>query len=227
MARIAHRTRVARLTRAACLARLVSLVTLVSLAACVQTTARVPPQPHATATATTTAEPLPSPVSGLLGPAPTNCPAGPPLSSMTIDEQFGGGFVGGDVFIGRSPVWNLGLNPGMSLSLESNGQAEWPSTKVMWIVGPDFNQPVTLSGHELTTGAPVWFSLGGSHPETTSALLDPSAPNRGSTNREQGVWHIWGILIYFLHAGCYELDAGWTSGAGSADGWHMILAAGR
>ncbi|HEU5441882.1 MAG TPA: hypothetical protein VFU88_21560 [Ktedonobacterales bacterium] len=227
MARIAQSTRIGRSTRATFPVALASLIALVVLAACAQTAVQVPPRPRTIATPTETAMPLPSSVSGLLGPAPTNCPAGPPLSSMAIDEQFGGGFVGGDVFSGQAPVWNLGLNPGMSLSLESNGQVEWPSTKVMWIVGPDFNRPVTLSGHELTTGAAVWFSLDGSHPETTSPLLDPSAPNRGSTNREQGIWHIWGILIYFLHAGCYELDASWTSGAGGTDGWHLIVAAGR
>lgn len=226
MSRIAHSTRIARLTRAALLAGLASLVTLGSLAGCAQTTAHVPP-PRPTATSTATAEPLPSPVSGLLGPAPKSCPPSPPLSSMTIDDGFGGGFTGGDVFIGQSPVWNLGLSPGMSLSLDSNGQTPWPLTKVMWIVGPDFNQPVTLSGHELTTGAPIWFGKDSEQPQTTHEVLDPSAPNRGGTNHEQGVWHIWGILIYFLRAGCYELDASWTNGAGGAGGWHMILAAGR
>jgi hypothetical protein len=209
------------------LMRMAFLAALVSLAACTQTTVQVPPRPRTIATPTETAMPLPSSVSGLLGPAPTNCPAGPPLSSMTIDEQFGGGFVGGDVFIGQAPVWNLGLNPGMSLSLESNGQVEWPSTKVMWIVGPDFNRQVVLSGQELTTGTPVWFGKDSEQPQTTHEVLDPSAPNRGSTNHEQGVWHIWGILIYFLHAGCYELDASWANSSGGTDGWHLIVAAGR
>lgn len=213
--------------RAAFLAALALLVALASLAACAQTTVQLPPRPRAVATPTKTAMPLPSPVSELLGRAPANCPPSPPLASMTIDEQFGGGFVGGDVFFGRAPVWNLGLSPGVSLSLESNGKTQWPGTKVMWIVGPDFNQPVTLSGYALTTGAPIWFGMDSAQPQTTREVLDPSAPNRGSTNHEQGVWHIWGILIYFLRAGCYELDVSWASGPGGTDGWHMILAVGR
>jgi hypothetical protein len=213
---------ISRLARTGCLAALVSLL---ALAGCAQSTVHVPPQPTVTATPTETPLPLPAPVSGLLGPAPTNCPASPSLSSMTIDDQFGGGFTGGDVFSGQSPVWNLGLAPDTALTLNAyTGQTPWPGTKVMWVVGPNFNQSVTLSGHELDSGAPIWFGKDSAQPQTTHEVLDPSTPNRGSTGREQGLWNIWGILIYFLHAGCYELDASWANGAA---GWHIILAAGR
>ena len=131
------------------------------LAACASPTVRTQPTPTLAATAV----PFPSPHTGLLGPAPKSCPAGPPLDTFTIDATFGGGFVGGDVFVGRSPVWNLGLNTGESLPLESfPGQpatpSSYPGTKILWVVGPNYRQPVTLSGHELSTGVPVWFDLG-------------------------------------------------------------------
>ena len=135
------------------------------------------------------------------------------------------------MFVGRSPVWNLGLNTGASLALESSpGQpvtpSPYPATKVMWIVGPSYHQPVTLSGHELATGAPVWFDLSavGSGPGSplTTAVLNPAAPNRGDTGTASGTWNIWGILIYFFSAGCYQITAAWTGGS-----WQVVVAVGR
>src|SRR5690242_1315675 len=51
---------------------------------------------------------LPPTASGPLGPAPTNCPASPPLQTMTQND-FGGGFSSPISFQGGSRVWQLGL----------------------------------------------------------------------------------------------------------------------
>jgi hypothetical protein len=222
------------------LTRVSLLVLLVTLVACAIPTVRRQPTPTLASTPaptvastpapTVTAGPFPSPLTGLLGPTPTHCPAGPPLVTFTIDATFGGGFVGGDVFAGRSPVWTTGLNAGASLQLESFAgtvtPSPYPLTKVMWIVGPNYHQPVMLSGHELSTGAPVWFDLSavGSGPGNpmTRAVLDPAAPNRGDTGNARGTWNIWGILIYFFSAGCYQIDAAWASGS-----WQVVFAVGR
>lgn len=208
---------------------------LLTLAACASPPVRLQPTSTAAASArtpapTTTVVPFPAPLNGLLGPAPTQCPVGPPLRAFTVDDTFGGGFVRGAVFAGGSPVWNLGLSAGARLQLESLAGTvtpfPYPSTKVMWIVGPSYHQPVTLSGHELSTGAPVWFDLSavGSGPGApmTQAALDPTNPNRGETTNASGVWHIWGILLYFFSAGCYQITASWAGGS-----WQVVVAVGR
>ena len=73
----------------------------------------------------------------------------------------------------------------------------------MWIVGQNYHQPVILSGHEFSTGAPVWFDMHaiGSSPgdPMTSAVLDPAVPNRGSTTNASGLWNIWGDPALLLH----------------------------
>jgi hypothetical protein len=142
---------------------------------------------------------------------------------MSIDV---GSFVGDAVFVGRSPVWNLGLTPGQSLPLPVT-PFTYPGTKIMWIVGPEYHQPVILSGHDLSTGAPVWFDLGanvaggGPGNPMTRAVLDPTNPNRGETTNASGIWNIWGILLYFFTAGCYQIDAAWAGGS-----WQVVVAVG-
>lgn len=187
------------------------LALLVTLAACASPTVRT--------------QPTSTPANA---PSPTKCPAGPPLDTFTIDATFGGGFTGGDVFVGRSPVWNLGLNTGESVSLESFPaqtvtSSSYLSTKVMWVVGPNYHQPVTLTGHDLSTGAPVWFDLSavGSSPGNPmrTAVLDPANPNRGDTDNARGTWNIWGILLYFFAAGCYQITAAWSGGS-----WQIVVA---
>jgi len=171
----------------------------------------------------------PPPLRGPLGAAPTNCPASPAIQTMT-QNNFGGGFIGQVSFQGGHPAWELGLpDAGRPLQLgATGGDQPWPSTKVMWVVGPNVAQPVTLTGHDLRTRAPLWFQI---YPNpysaadsvyTTSAVLDPMAPNRGSTDNSTGHWNIWGIGIIALAAGCYELD---VSSAGG--GWHAIYPIGR
>lgn len=218
---------------------LVALLVLLAAAACSSSPSLVQSAPTATATTTPGAptplatQPVnhpPSPVAGLLGPMPSKCAVVPPPSSYT-QPDFGGGFIGQVSFQGSSPAWELGL--GTSLQLDQNGADPYPGTKVMWVVGPNYAQPVTLTGHELQTGQALWFQVyptnvvPTSDPDalsvyTTHATLDPAAPNRGDTFNSTGLWNIWGIGIIVLTAGCYELDV--TSAVGS---WKMVFAAGR
>lgn len=202
------------------------------------------PTPSAAATLAPTSAPSPTASPGvkltpptLRGPlaaAPTNCPASPAIQTMT-QNNFGGGFSSPISFQGGQPAWELGLpDAGRPLQLgATGGDQPWPSIKVMWVVGPDAAQPVTLTGHDLRTGTPLWFQIYPSNAiptsdpnadsvYTTSATLDPMAPNRGSTDNSTGHWNIWGIGIIALAAGCYELD---VSSAGG--GWHVIYPIGR
>ncbi|HEY7124102.1 MAG TPA: hypothetical protein VH540_09150 [Ktedonobacterales bacterium] len=169
----------------------------------------------------------PPAVNGPLGPAPTNCPTSSTLQTYS-PNNFGGGFSSPISFLGASPVWQLGLGDASSpIALYWDSSQPWPSTKVMWVVGPNYNQPVTLTGQDVRSGTPLWFqvypsnAIPTSDPNadssyTTHAVLDPTAPNRGATENSTGHWGIWGIGLIALAAGCYELDATWAEGSWSA-----------
>jgi hypothetical protein len=183
------------------------------------------PYPQPTALPTATPGALPPAVVGPLAPAPTDCATVDPPHTFTLPPDFSGGFFGDFTFTGSSPAWALG--PGSLLHVEQpSAQQPYPSTKVMWIVGPNYFQPVNLSGRELRSNAPLWFEVyaGGvlaTSVFTTSATLDPGSPNRGSAEPRSGHWNIWGIGLLVLSAGCYELDVTWSGG-----GWRTIYAAG-
>jgi hypothetical protein len=204
------------------------LVFLLALAACTPgPTARQPtPTPFTPPTPLPTATPglLPPPVTSPLATAPTDCATVDPPQTFTLPPDFGGGFDGPFVFAGSSPVWAEG--PGSTLHVQQpSAEQPYPSTKVMWIVGPNYFEPITLSGRELRSNAPLWFEVypgsGTQSIFTISAILDPGAPNRGSANPSSGHWNIWGIGLLVLSAGCYELDVTWSGGS-----WRTVYAAG-
>jgi hypothetical protein len=201
------------------------------LVACSTGQATPTPTPTRAATATATPGPTPAPVTGLLAPPPTDCATLDPPQTMTISDSFGGGFVGGDELSGAPPAWQLGLG-GSPLDLEAYPPGTptprpYPRTKVLWIVGPNFTQMVTLSGRDLRTGTPIWFQVfgnGGDQPQDAvpSVALDPANPNRGNAQNSSGSWSIFGVGMYFTVAGCYRLDVTWPGG-----GWHANYAVGR
>ncbi|MDE3230456.1 MAG: hypothetical protein KGO05_11290 [Chloroflexota bacterium] len=198
-----------------------ALTTLALLAGCANTTAVSHP-PTETPTATETPQSGPAPVSGLLAPPPTDCQAVAEPHRMTLSADFGGGFGAGTVVTGGAPAWQSGL--GTPLDLESLGLAPYPSTKVLWIIGPGYSKPVTLQGHDLRTGTPIWFALlnPGAENLALSVALDPAMPNRGYTDNSAGHWNIYGVGMTFTVAGCYELDVSWPEG-----NWRTVFAAGR
>ncbi len=167
----------------------------------------------------------PPPFSGSLAAPPTDCPTAPPLQKMTR-ENFGGGFYGTITFYGVAPVWGWPAAAGATIHFQQFiGNTGWPDMKDLWVIGPNYNKPVTLTGHDLRTNTPLWFHfLNGSGPDvyTTSALLDPASPNRDGATNSEGRWQIWGIGLVLLQAGCYELDATWDGGSA-----HTIYALGR
>lgn len=166
---------------------------------------------------------MPPQVTSALGPPPSNCPKAGPVKTLTVND-FGGGFSGTTTFEGDSPAWELGFGPNGAFAAQGT---PYPSSKIMWVVGPNINLPVTLTGRDLRTGAPLWFDIypsnfgGGADYYTTSAVLDPARPNRGSATNSLGQWNIWGIGVIVDAASCYQLNI--TSPAGS---WHTIFAAG-
>jgi hypothetical protein len=209
-------------------AALATGVTVVVLAGCNQTSTRTaqststlgPTVPITSYTPTPPLE-LPPQVASALGPPPANCAKAAPAQTLTIPNF---GFMGTVTFRGGSPAWELGVGTDGVLAVAGT---PYPSTKIMWVVGPNVNQPVTLTGHDLRSGKPLWFEVypsnngGGADYFTKSAVLDPAAPNRGSADNSAGHWNIWGIGIIATAAGCYQFDV--TSSAGS---WRATLAVG-
>jgi hypothetical protein len=169
------------------------------------------------------------PVVASLAPVPTDCSPTAPPDTMAL-KNFGGGFSDGGTVYGRVPVWTLGLpNDGVLLPPPVSEKDErFPSRKIMWIVGPNETQPVTVRGRERSTGQPLWFQIypanaapdvGSSY--TTTLLLDPARPNRGQTTNAGGDWSIWGIGVGARAAGCYSMTVASSKGA-----WTIELAVG-
>ena len=205
------------------------LVPLLTVAACTPgpTVRQSTPTPFTRPTPLPTPTPglLPPSVTGPLAPAPTDCATLAPPQTYTLPPDFGGGFHGASVFSGSTPAWELGLPSTLQVQQPSADQP-YPGTKVMWIVGPNYFEPVTLSGRELRSNAPLWFEIyaGGmlaTSVFTTSATLDPGAPNRDTAEPGSGHWGVWGIGLLVLTAGCYELDVTWSGGS-----WRTVYAAG-
>jgi hypothetical protein len=185
-------------------------------------TARATP----TATPTATQVPLPSPVAGLLDPPPTNCPASPPLQTLSFASF--GGYIPPVVFHGSGPVWLGEYNlAGATLNLDFQGPTPWPGTKILWEVGPNYQQPVTITVTNLATSQLAYWSHDNPPPQsvTTALVLDPQHPTVG-VGHDHGApepgWHEWGSLLYILSAGCYEARVTWQGGS-----WGAIFAAGR
>jgi hypothetical protein len=169
------------------------------------------------------------PVVASLAPVPTDCSPTAPPDTMAL-KNFGGGFSDGGTVYGRVPVWTLGLpNDGVLLPQPvSENDERFPSFKVMWIVGPNETQPVTVSGRERSTGEPLWFQIypANAGPDvgstyTTTLRLDPARPNRGQTTNAGGDWSIWGIGVGARAAGCYSMTVASSKGA-----WTIDLAVG-
>ncbi len=180
-----------------------------------------------TPSAATPADTVPPSVT-TLAPIPTGCsPSGPP-DRMTVTNL--DGFTDGVHFLGHSPVWTWGLPDDgvMQLPATSGSDARFPNLKVMWIVGPDETQPVTIRGRERTTGSPLWFQVYPSNTAaslpssyTTTLTLDPAAPNRGYAQNDRGTWLIWGVGVGARTAGCYL-----TTVSSSKGSWTIELAIG-
>lgn len=181
--------------------------------------------PYATETAqpspTPVLTPTPLPIVGALGLPPTNCPTLASLDTMTVSDLDGSTTL--VQLFGRRPVWVPYLAPGFVISIyqptPSPSSSSWPSTQLMWVLGPDVHPVVTVRATDLRTGGAVWWSIGPSSSPlvpllTLNSNLNPSAPTEK--------WMVFVTEMYILHADCYELDVSWSGGA-----WQAIFAAGR
>jgi hypothetical protein len=184
-----------------------------------------------TATPTATLRPGPTPVATLLDPVPTTCPAAPALQTISVSVPLGLDS-GSTTLHGSSPVWIVGFYYQTIVHVNSQGYTPWPGTKIVWAVGPDYPQVVTVQAINLRSGAPAWWGFGapGSPPKLGTAgqtlILDPSGasgPGAADTHGSSAPgWNEWGSGLYLSEAGCYALEARW-----SGDQWRSIMAVGR
>ncbi len=169
-----------------------------------------------TRTPTSTSRPIstlgPTPTAPPLGAVPQNCPPGPRPQNIFADII---------PVIGSFPVWAAGfvgphaiLHIGNGKSTQNNvyTQHGW-YRKILWRVSRNSPSPVTLHGSSLRDGTPLWFQIGDQDP-TLSPVLDPG------TAGEQP-WTSFPSYIFIPQAGCYYLEAHWSSGS-----WRITFAAG-
>jgi hypothetical protein len=157
-------------------------------------------------------------IARVLDAAPGACP-GPAPQYEKVARYFG-------PLVGGTPIWGgfyahfnepaNAFHNGSRLRRRKDG---WP-VKVLWVVEPGTLTPVTLSGHNAVTDAPVRFKIGGVHnPATESAVLDPKHP---AIPVQDGRWKEFPSDLYFPSAGCYVLTASWAGGS-----WQMGFGFGR
>lgn len=157
-----------------------------------------------TATSTPVA-PIPT-----VGPVPQSCPTSNPtrrvfsqLSSVT----------------GSTPVWATWI-PDPSVFREgsftnSNPPTNydpaygWQITKVVWEVGPNYTQPISIHGYELLNHTPMFIQI--EDTPTAHTVLDSHHPSHPRSVLGDG-WAEWGSYIVVPKAGCYRMDVSWPTG---------------
>lgn len=153
-----------------------------------------------------------------LDAAPDGC-QGPTPQYEKVARYFG-------PLAGGSPIWggfyarfNEGANASYALRGPRRTKDGWP-VKVLWVIEPGTHTPVTLSGRNVATGAPLRFKIGGVHVTATeSPVLNPKHP---AIPIQDGEWKEFPSYLYFPSAGCYVLTASWIGGS-----WQMGFGFGR
>jgi hypothetical protein len=174
--------------------------------------------PTSVVTATPTPTIMPTPP---IGPVPKNCPVSDPVFH-TISPNLG-------QVIGTSPVWAtwargrkiMHLVPTANSSQPSDYLPPygWPFTKVIWEVGPDYHQLVTLRGYEISNHTPLLFQFLSGTP-TADAVLDPQHPDH-PVSVVGSNWAEWGSTLIVSKAGCYVMNVFWPTGH-----WSLTFAIG-
>ena len=88
--------------------------------------------------------------------------------------------------------------------------------KVLWIMAPSQDKPVSVTAANIHTGAPVFFDVEDVAQHDVAVSLDP---RRGSG---EGAWKEFPSYMYFDSASCFEITASWTDGS-----WRLVFGLGR
>lgn len=214
--------------------RLVALglaLLMLVVAACTSTT-KVPPRPTATATPSPSPSPSPTvaativpgpqPAAQPLGPPPSSCPASPQPQTMSFPNGFGS-YDNGVRFFGKDIVWIPEPSFPTVAHLEPHGYTQWPALAVVWELGPDATDAVSVRVTNTQTGAVLWW-IYGAPPNLSSQtlVLDADAPGPAMyTGVPEKSWQEFKSSLLIPQAGCYEMNATWDGGS-----WQVIFAAG-
>lgn len=162
--------------------------------------------------------PIPTPPRSAPAPMPTNCPLTAVPGTKVFPKGWGG-YLQDATLIGRSPVW-AGMPLEVHVYIGTQGyHVVWTGTKILWEVGQNLTQPVTVRVKNLATGAPAWWGKGDQPPSEPVLVLD--SRNEGYHGVPASGWYEWGSFLYLLTAGCYSMDVSWSGGS-----WHIVFAAG-
>lgn len=145
-----------------------------------------------------------------VGSVPRTCPISNPTHHL----------IGGMSLIGTAPAWATWI-PGPSVYREGSVSSSnpptnydpahgWEMTKVVWEVGPNYTQNITIHGQERSDHTPVLIQFGNDDP-TSQAVLDPQHPGHPLSVLGDG-WAEWGSYIVVPKAGCYSLEVSWPTG---------------
>ena len=168
-------------------------------------------QPYPTPT------PTPTPMvasAANVGPAPRDCPLGPPLPVRRISPAI-------IPLGGISPVWaTTGGDGTVHLAGEIyDPDGGWPE-KIVWEIGPNYQHPVMLRAGNLCTGTLLKWNMSPDYQITTSPVLDPQRPGHPWSVIGPD-WNEWGSDLLLPGAGCYYLEARWPQGH-----WRITFAVG-
>jgi hypothetical protein len=187
------------------LLRVAIVAALGSLLSCT-TGAESSPSPSARKSVSASTTESPS-IAADLASAPTDCPTSRPLLQHPPGQRelFGGAPAYGAFYANpdsSSGTFHIGGNTRMK-------RQGWP-VKVLWVLEPGTTEPVTISGQETDTGAPIMFDpVNG--PFSDTLQLDPRYP--GTPTRLRG-WKAYPSLVWFPEApGCYLIEASWVDGS--------------
>lgn len=205
------------------------LLLVLALTAC-SSSAKVPPRPTPTPTATpsptpsptATRVPGPQPAAQPLGPPPSSCPPSPQPDTMSFPDGFGT-YGSGVRLMGKDIVWIPEPSFPTVAHLESRGYTQWPALSIVWELGPDATDAVSVQATNIQTGAVLWW-IHGAPPDLSSQTLtldaDVPGPATYAGIPEKG-WQQFESSLLIPQAGCYALDATWAGGS-----WHMTFSAG-
>ncbi|MDQ2714271.1 MAG: hypothetical protein M3Z08_05130 [Chloroflexota bacterium] len=227
-------TRMSLISLASCACLLVGVLltgcdsasTVVSRATPTATTASTVSS-HAMSTVTTDLTPVTAP----LASPPQNCALRPPPQEQHLGDLGGNTNVR---LVGGGPFWIYSIFYPRVLHLAQYGSQQWPMTKMVVEVGPNYSQPVTLRLREMQTGALAWWTDGQMPPRaaTRVLVLNPQTDTQdvgavaGVPDVPHGAaapgWKEWGIFPLFSVAGCYTLEVSWSGGS-----WQSSFAVGN
>jgi hypothetical protein len=167
--------------------------------------------------------PTPRPITSTLATPPPTCPGvSSPLT--TIKAPAFGDLSGSTVQLsGRAPVWiPVDYLPQSITGIPEQSPpstttpAWWPSIFILWEIGPTSHPTVTVQVRDLHSGAPAWWTEGGSSPQVPTLVLSPPPDQPTPT-----VYSSYQTELFITQASCYQMRVTWPGG-----NWMLIFAAG-